>query len=178
MGGDWLFLIIGIAVVAALTLTGLLVTGRRRLPPPSDATDVEQVDISTQAAAPAPAPPVEAPPVETLPVEPEVAAPTVEIPEGRVSRLVKLRERLSRSQGALGRGLLALLSRDRIDEDTWEDIEDTLLTADIGVTPTQELVASLRTRLRVEGEKARTPRPSCTRNWSRSSTRPWTGDSR
>jgi fused signal recognition particle receptor len=64
---------------------------------------------------------------------------------------VRLRQRLSRSQGTLGRGLLALLSREKIDEDTWEDIEDTLLTADIGVKPTQELVERLRTRLRVEG---------------------------
>jgi fused signal recognition particle receptor len=85
-----------------------------------------------------------------LPTEP--AAPVLEKPEGTKSRLVRLRERLSRSQGTLGRGLLALLSRDRLDEDTWEDIEDTLLTADIGVQPTQQLVERLRTRLRVEGE--------------------------
>ena len=71
---------------------------------------------------------------------------------GTASRLVRLRQRLAGSQGTLGRGLLALLSRDRLDEDTWESIEDTLLTADIGVAPTQELVERLRTRLRVEGE--------------------------
>ncbi len=65
----------------------------------------------------------------------------------------RLRQRLAGSQTAFGRGLLALLARDRLDEDTWEDIEDTLLAADIGVQPTQELVARLRTRLRVEGEK-------------------------
>ena len=53
---------------------------------------------------------------------------------------VRLRQRLARSQGALGRGLLALLSRDQLDEDTWTDVEDTLLTADIGVGPTTELV--------------------------------------
>src|SRR6478752_1205692 len=51
----------------------------------------------------------------------------------------------------VGRGRLALLSRDRLDEDTWESIEDTLITADVGVAPTQELVERLRTRLRVEG---------------------------
>jgi fused signal recognition particle receptor len=51
----------------------------------------------------------------------------------------------------LGKGLLVLLSRDRLDEDTWEEIEDTLITADIGVGPTTELVEKLRTRLRVEG---------------------------
>ena len=48
--------------------------------------------------------------------------PTLERPEGVASRLVRLRQRLSRSQGTLGRGLLALLSRERIDEDTWEEI--------------------------------------------------------
>ncbi|HEX6515938.1 MAG TPA: signal recognition particle-docking protein FtsY [Nocardioidaceae bacterium] len=86
---------------------------------------------------------------------PEVApTPTLERPESTAGRLVRLRQRLSRSQGTLGRGLLALLSRDRIDEDTWEEIEDTLLTADIGVGPTQELVERLRTRVRVEGADA------------------------
>ena len=80
--------------------------------------------------------------------------PVLEQPESTASRLVRLRQRLSRSQGTLGRGLLALLSRDRLDEDTWESIEDTLLTADIGVAPTQQLVDRLRTRLRVEGNTA------------------------
>ena len=47
--------------------------------------------------------------------------------------------------------MLSLLSRDRVDESTWEEIEDTLLTADVGVAPTQELVERLRTRVRVEG---------------------------
>jgi fused signal recognition particle receptor len=65
--------------------------------------------------------------------------------------LVRLRQRLAGSQSGLGRGLLALLSRDKLDEDTWESIEDTLLTADIGVASTQELVDKLRTRMRVEG---------------------------
>ncbi|MET1004352.1 MAG: signal recognition particle-docking protein FtsY, partial [Propionibacteriaceae bacterium] len=41
--------------------------------------------------------------------------------------------------------------RDRIDEDTWEDFEDTLITSDLGVGPTTELVAALRARMRVEG---------------------------
>jgi fused signal recognition particle receptor len=91
---------------------------------------------------------------ERPPVVEREVAPTLERPEGVASRLVRLRQRLARSQGALGRGLLALLSRERIDEDTWEEIEDALITADIGVGPTQELVERLRTRLRVEGSSA------------------------
>ena len=65
--------------------------------------------------------------------------------------LQRLRARLARSQSTLGRALLALLSRDRLDEETWEEIEDTLLAADVGVAPTQELVQRLRNRVRVEG---------------------------
>src|SRR6188508_1747873 len=153
--GDWLYLIIAIAVVGVLTLAGLLTSGRRRkeVPPPSGRTDVI-APPPTEAEVATEAPPE--PAVDTA--GPVVEAPTVEKPEGTASRLVRLRQRLSKSQGGLGKGLLALLSRDRLDEDTWEDIEDTLLTADIGVAPTQELVERLRTRLRVEGNEAGTPR--------------------
>ncbi|GAA1926216.1 signal recognition particle-docking protein FtsY [Streptomyces durmitorensis] len=83
------------------------------------------------------------------------AAPEIETPEPTAGRLVRLRTRLSRSQNALGKGLLTLLSREHLDEDTWEEIEDTLLTADVGVAPTQELVERLRERVRVLG--TRTP---------------------
>jgi len=141
--GDWTILIIGIAVVALVAIVGLLSSGRRRkLPTGSVATDV--------IAPPRPEAPakVEAPTVEV---------PELETPEGTASRLTRLRQRLARSQGALGRGLLALLTRERLDEDTWESIEDTLLTADIGVAPTQELVQKLRDRLRVEGADAPDP---------------------
>jgi len=148
--GDWLYLIIGIAVLAVLTVVGLVVArapGRHGTgadviapPPPADVEAPTEVEPPPAAAVEAPpAPPVERP------------APPIEKPEGTASRLVRLRQRLAGSQGALGRGLLALLSRDRLDEDTWESIEDTLLTADVGVAPTQELVEHLRTRLRVEG---------------------------
>ncbi|WP_338700963.1 signal recognition particle-docking protein FtsY [Streptomyces sp. Q6] len=87
--------------------------------------------------------------------EPVPAAPEVEVPEPTAGRLVRLRTRLSRSQNALGKGLLTLLSREHLDEDTWEEIEDTLLTADVGVQPTQELVENLRERVKVLG--TRTP---------------------
>jgi fused signal recognition particle receptor len=127
-----------LAVVLIAAVVGLVVTSTRRRTPPVP-----------------PAPPVPeapAPPVET----PSAVAPTpvLEKPEGAAGRLVRLRQRLAGSQGTLGRGLLALLSRDRLDEDTWEDIEDTLITADVGVGPTGELVERLRTRLRVEGGSA------------------------
>ena len=105
------------------------------------------------------APPVEKPPADDDAAEaveadePAVstAAPEIEKPEPAAGRLQRLRARLARSQGSLGRGLLALLSRDKLDDDTWDEIEDTLIAADVGVEPTQELVEHLRTRLRVDG---------------------------
>jgi fused signal recognition particle receptor len=79
------------------------------------------------------------------------APPVPERPAPAAGRLVRLRSRLARSQSTLGKGLLTLLSRERLDDDTWEEIEDTLLTADLGVAPAQELVERLRSRARVEG---------------------------
>jgi fused signal recognition particle receptor len=74
-----------------------------------------------------------------------------EVPEPAAGRMQRLRSRLARSQNVVGRGLLALLTRETIDEATWDEIEELLLTADLGVGPTQELIAALRTRVRVEG---------------------------
>ena len=139
----FVILIVALLVIGAAVGTAALVSGRRQpKAPPRQAPSGTILEEPPVTEAP------EAPP-EVLPEEP--AAPALERPEGTAGRLVRLRERLSRSQGLLGRSLLALLSRDRLDEGTWEDIEDTLITADVGVGPTQELVERLRTRLRVEG---------------------------
>jgi fused signal recognition particle receptor len=84
-----------------------------------------------------------APPVETAPEPPtevEDIAPT----EGRLERL---RGRLARSQNALGRSLLGIIGGGDLDEDSWEQVEDTLLIADLGPTVTSSVVAQLRTRL-------------------------------
>jgi fused signal recognition particle receptor len=139
-----LLLVVAIAVVAVALIAvgvGLTVSSRRKSVPPSTTP-------TTVAPPPTTDTPVEA---EAPELPAEAATPTLERPEGTASRLVRLRQRLAGSQSGLGRGLLALLSRERLDEDTWESIEDTLLTADVGVAPTQELVERLRTRLRVEG---------------------------
>jgi fused signal recognition particle receptor len=152
--GDYVFLIITVAVLALAVVAGL-VANRFRGSAKTDEREAllptpEEPKVGEDAETPRDTP--------TRTIEeaelPEAPAPPLERPESTAGRLVRLRQRLSRSQGTLGRGLLALLSRDRLDEDTWEDIEDTLLTADIGVTPTQELVERLRTRMRVEGASA------------------------
>ena len=79
----------------------------------------------------------------------------VETPLPVAGRLSRLRERLVRSNNIMGKGLLALLSSDRIDESVWDEVEETLLLADLGTEPTMQLVDALRERVKVLG--TRTP---------------------
>ena len=86
--------------------------------------------------------------------KPESSAPRsieIEMPDPSAGRLVRLRARLARSNNMLGQGLLSLLSRDRIDQDVWDEVEETLLLADLGSEPTTCLVEALQKRVRVEG---------------------------
>ncbi|MFE4397656.1 MULTISPECIES: signal recognition particle-docking protein FtsY [Streptomycetaceae] len=175
---EYVILAVVIAVVAIGAIAGLVVSGRRRqqLPPKSQAPVItapkptpQEPQVGEEAAPPTEAPrrtveevqlpeaeaPAEAEATEVEVVEAAEAAPAIEVPEPTAGRLVRLRSRLSRSQNSLGKGLLSLLSREHLDEDTWEEIEETLLTADVGVAPTQELVERLRTRVKVLG--TRTP---------------------
>jgi fused signal recognition particle receptor len=148
-------IVLGVFLVGAF-VAFLKAPTRRELPP-------GEVKPAIEAPAPATAPPEpqQAPVIEAPPAEPTVAAPplpaqpTVETPPPSAGRMVRLRSRLARSEGTLGRGLLALLSRDSIDDDTWDEVEETLLIADVGVGAAQQIVANLRTQVQVMG--ARTP---------------------
>ena len=161
MDATTLWLIVGLILLVAAGLVGFVAVGRRRAlrtgeAPPSvesaprgwekpaedsgDAPSATQVDIRATPADAA------LPEVELVP-----EAPEFERPEAPESRLARLRRRLAGSDSPLSRGLLLLITRDRIDEDTWEEFEATLITSDLGVAPTTELVESLRKKLRVEG---------------------------
>lgn len=138
------FLLVGLPALAVL---GVAVVGLRRRRPgrpttrPADTRPAGPTAPTRPAAPTAPAPEVvEAP-----------AVPALETPEPVAGRLVRLRERLSRSGSPLGTRLLAVLSRDHLTEDDWDEIEETLLLADVGAGPTTELVDRLRERVRVLG---------------------------
>ncbi|WP_026550002.1 signal recognition particle-docking protein FtsY [Arthrobacter sp. Br18] len=77
----------------------------------------------------------------------------LDTPDTVQGRLARLRSRLVRSNSTLGKGLLALLSRDKIDEDVWDEVEETLLMADLGTEPAMELVDALRERVKVAGSR-------------------------
>jgi fused signal recognition particle receptor len=148
---EYLILIIVIAVLA-LGAGGLVLLrrpGRRRgtIAPPTSTTPppVQSSGGTAEKAA------------ETA--VPETAAPAtavieVERPPPSAGRLVRLRARLARSQSSLGSALLGLLSRDRLDDDTWDEIEEVLITADVGVTPARQMTDDLRTKVKVLGTRS------------------------
>ena len=159
-------LVVVIALVAVAGVVGLVRgrrTGSEQLPSqrpdtatveqrPRVADGADRADEGSVATAPG-APGVEAPsePVdetELVEAEPE---PTIERPESARGRLARLRARLARSNTAIGTVLLGLLSRGSLDEEAWEEVEDTLIQADLGVEAATELVARLRTKVKIDG---------------------------
>ena len=157
---ELIIIIVAVVVVVGGGGTTLLVRSRRGAPPAPDrgvgqgttktapgpsATGTAERGEAGTATAPSLEPDVAAPPARP--------APPTEKPPPSAGRLVRLRGRLARSQSALGGALLGLLSSDRLDEQTWEEIEDTLITADMGVAPARQLVDELRTDVKVEGTR-------------------------
>ncbi|WP_442811656.1 signal recognition particle-docking protein FtsY [Streptosporangium sp. NBC_01755] len=152
-----------IVVVALLAAGGMLLLFRRggtsappRVEAPEAPTTPEETRAPGRGAVVEDDEATTTLPPPARPVEPEaVVIPEIEIPPPSAGRMVRLRARLARSQSTLGKGLLELLSRDRLDDDAWDEIEETLITADVGVAPTQAMVEELRTRVKVLG--SRTP---------------------
>ncbi|MEZ5185656.1 MAG: signal recognition particle-docking protein FtsY [Candidatus Nanopelagicales bacterium] len=143
------YVVVGVVLlVLVVVLAVRLVSGRRTkaVAPPEvipgvgdDATEPRDTALPT---------------IEDVVLPEQPGAPTIELerPKPTKGRLAALKARLARSNSAIGRGLLALLSSDRIDEATWEEIEDTLIMSDLGVEASGDLVERLRTRLRVDSD--------------------------
>ena len=165
----YIILIVVLGVIALLGAGGLFLlrpSGRRRFPQretravPGQESDTrggtagtETLERAREATLPPAVPTQEAPPAP--PPAPPVEKPAPEKPPPSAGRMVRLRARLARSQSGFGSALLNLLSRDRLDDDTWDEIEDVLITADVGVSPSRSIAEDLRTKVKVEG--ARTP---------------------
>ncbi|MFI7482884.1 signal recognition particle-docking protein FtsY [Kocuria sp. M1R5S2] len=132
--------------VAVLGLLGLVLLRGPKAPRGGYSSTRDADDLE---GAPAEAPGDLSP--GTAPAPPEETRPALDRPESASSRMARLRGRLARSGNVLGKGLLALLSRDRIDQDVWDEIEETLLLADLGTEATTELVEALQRRVKVEG---------------------------
>jgi fused signal recognition particle receptor len=144
---EYVILIIVIAVLAVVTGGWLLFVRPRRGrvsapsgPPPSPPT------------TPAPGAPAETAEASEA-GKPQATAPVLEIerPPPSAGRMVRLRARLARSQSSVGSALLSLLSRDRLDDETWDEMEEVLITADVGVVPARLMVDDLKTKVKVLG---------------------------
>ena len=133
----WILIVAAVAVVL-LVVFGILLL-RRPKAPRGGYTDTRDLDDVPETEG------------DTLVEDRPVS--TLERPESARGRLARLRGRLAKSNTMLGKGLLVLLSREGIDQDTWDEIEDTLLMADLGTDASLELVENLKKRVRVEGTK-------------------------
>ena len=148
-----LWIVLAVVVVAAIAVAGFVVTRGRSTPPRPGAdhrpgAGEAGADVAVPRDAPAGSVDVLVEPPE--PVEP----PPLDTPEPTAGRLHRLRSRLARSQSTLGRGLLSVLSREQLDDDAWDEVEEALLTADVGVGATGEIVERLRTRTKVLGTRS------------------------
>jgi fused signal recognition particle receptor len=123
--------------------------------PPTHTPDEPEV-LDPEVPVVEPQVPVVEPAEPAEPTAPEVPepAPDAEAPAPRLDtidptegRLDRLRGRLARSQSAVGKSLLGLLGGGDLDEDSWEEVEDTLLIADIGSATTTEIMRTLREQM-------------------------------
>jgi fused signal recognition particle receptor len=155
------FLVLGAALLGVVAGVGFVVRGRSKWRSADEEEPAAGLDrapgVGDDATEPRDTP---LRTVDTVPLPeaelPPAAGPTtalLERPEPVEGRLTRLRTRLARSNNALGHGLLALLTRETVDEATWEELEETLLIADLGVGPTTELLDSLRGKVAVLGTR-------------------------
>ena len=149
---EYLIIVIVLVFLALIAGGAMLVRSRRRpggtAAPPAEpgapgAPARPGQDVGAGAGVAAPGPRVaEAP-----------AAEVAEAPQPFAGRMTRLRGRLARTQSWFGSVLLGLLSRDGLDDQGWEEIEDTLVGADLGAGPAAQLVSELRTQVRVGGAR-------------------------
>jgi fused signal recognition particle receptor len=157
---ETLFIILGIVLVVLIAGGGALLAPRARRRGRAVRPSQAPGQVGTTTAAPpsaqapeagATTPPAEvaAPPPVAEPSAPP--APAIEKPPPSAGRMVRLRSRLARSQTAFGSALLSLLSSGKLDEQKWEEIEEILITADMGAAPAAHIVDRLRTEVKVAG---------------------------
>jgi fused signal recognition particle receptor len=135
-------------VIVSLLAVVPLVVGRRRR---HDAGTVGTVDLDREPgvgddAGQPPPPGREVADVDLPPDDAGVATVTEEV----IAPRRRFRERLGRSRAALSRGLSGLLARGPDDDEAWEELEEALLAADVGVATATGLVERLRARARAE----------------------------
>jgi fused signal recognition particle receptor len=130
----------------------------------SGVLDLDEVDLNEPSSGVALAPrPGDAPPDEELPEEAEGPEPDAEtvaeieaaladavVDEQRDAVRPRFRDRLGRARGTIAGYLTSIASRPGIDDQTWEELEELLIRADVGVRTTQSLLDDLRTEVKAK----------------------------
>ncbi len=165
MGPVLIVIIVAVVLAVVLGATFALTRGRGD----GDATLLEPprpgVEPTTRAAtgpsvagtAPADtdagAPPVEVDEELAAAVDEALAPAEVEAPPVEVEAPVKprLRDRLGKARGLLSGYVGSIRSRSGIDAETWDELEEALILADVGIGPTTALLDSLRERVKADG---------------------------
>jgi fused signal recognition particle receptor len=137
-----LIVLIAVAVVL-LVSAGFVVTGRRRVARPPDRPIAPPVPLPAESATTTPA----APAAEEIPVPVPTRAAEPEIAEAPP----RMRDRLGRARSLFAGYLSSVRSRDRIDDATWEELEEALILADVGAGVTGRILDDLRRRVKQEG---------------------------
>ena len=116
----------------------------------AESAATEAVESATSSATPES--PVATEPTPVGSAVTESATPAVETPEAAGTRMQRLKARLSKSGNPFGKALFDILAKDNLSEADWEDVEDTLLLADVGADASAQLVDDLRTDARITGK--------------------------
>lgn len=116
----------------------------------AESAATEAVESATSSATPES--PVATEPTPVGSAVTESATPAVEAPEAAGTRMQRLKARLSKSGNPFGKALFNILAKDQLSEADWEDVEDTLLLADVGAEASEQLVEELRNDARIAGQ--------------------------
>lgn len=116
----------------------------------AESAATEAVESATSSATPES--PVATEPTPVGSAVTESATPAVETPEAAGTRMQRLKARLSKSGNPFGKALFNILAKDQLSEADWEDVEDTLLLADVGTEASEQLVEELRNDARIAGQ--------------------------
>jgi fused signal recognition particle receptor len=142
-------LIVLLALALVVGAATLLVSRRRGGVDELDAESA-RAPVDPEVSTPVLAPPEAAPSEAGPPIAVDERPAAVEVEEPPVAVKPSFRERLSKARGAISGYVGSILSRDKIDAETWDDLEEALIRADVGVAATATILERLRSAVDAE----------------------------
>ena len=133
--------------------------------PPTVESNISETAIASETVAPT-EPPIEPSsnvantestpdtPLPTEPTQPEVVSTPTPAPEPeKTSWAARLKKGLTKSRDQMAKSLAGVFGGGQIDEDLYEELETVLLTSDMGIEATEQLMNEVRNRVSLKGLK-------------------------